>query len=273
LTISYCTFINNRYTDFSSSGGGGALYGGSAYVTNSLFVGNTGAKQGGAIWTTGSTNGETGLGYGVMTFGNCTFAKNQAPQGGAIYRGIAALNLVNCIVWDNDVGGIFPNTATAGIGPVTIINNILQEAAPQPETWGTVTGNLVADPRFLAPSLGNYRLRPDSPAIDAGVNSATGRGNNWYLQTIDITAPDTDLDGHSRPVGAAVDMGAYEFDTETYHDPFDVNQDGMINALDVQLVINWALSLPANGDCDINDDGVVNAVDIQYIINGALGIR
>lgn len=52
----------------------------------------------------------------------------------------------------------------------------------------------------------------------------------------------------------------------------DVNNDGVINAVDVQLVINAALGLPVEGEPDINGDNDVNAVDVQLVINGVLGI-
>jgi uncharacterized repeat protein (TIGR01451 family) len=56
---------------------------------------------------------------------------------------------------------------------------------------------LTDDPRFVSPATGDYGLRADSPAIDAGDSSAI--------------AAVTDLDGNPRILGAAVDLGAYEF--------------------------------------------------------------
>jgi hypothetical protein len=53
----------------------------------------------------------------------------------------------------------------------------------------------------------------------------------------------------------------------------DLNADGAVNALDVQLVINAALGLPVIYDCDLNEDGQVNAIDVQLVINAALGIQ
>lgn len=58
-------------------------------------------------------------------------------------------------------------------------------------------GNITGDPKFADPNNGDFRLAADSPAINAGDNSAPG-------------LPMTDLDGHPRVVGSAVDIGAFE---------------------------------------------------------------
>lgn len=54
---------------------------------------------------------------------------------------------------------------------------------------------LVAEPGFLDPASGNYRLAPGSPLRNAGLGS---------------TAPAVDILGASRPLGKGVDLGAYE---------------------------------------------------------------
>ena len=54
--------------------------------------------------------------------------------------------------------------------------------------------------------------------------------------------------------------------------PADINGDGVVNALDVQLVINAALGIEIEFDADANGDGQVNAVDVQLVINAALGL-
>ena len=47
----------------------------------------------------------------------------------------------------------------------------------------------------------------------------------------------------------------------------DVNQDGIINILDVILVVNMALSSEYNQLADMNGDGIVNILDIILLVN------
>ena len=56
-------------------------------------------------------------------------------------------------------------------------------------------------------------------------------------------------------------------------EPEDIDRDGRVNAVDVQLVINAALGLNV-GDLvpDVDGSGSVNAVDVQLVINAALGV-
>jgi len=55
--------------------------------------------------------------------------------------------------------------------------------------------------------------------------------------------------------------------------PADINGDGNLDAVDVQLVINAALDIDIGGlDADIDGDGLIDAVDVQLMINAALGI-
>ena len=55
----------------------------------------------------------------------------------------------------------------------------------------------------------------------------------------------------------------------------DVNRDGVVDARDLQLVINVVLGIPlpagiTEDDADVNNDGIVNALDIQQVINALL---
>lgn len=52
----------------------------------------------------------------------------------------------------------------------------------------------------------------------------------------------------------------------------DVNCDGLVDAFDVQLVINGALRLVTPAPTDMDASGSVDAMDVQIVINAALGL-
>jgi streptogramin lyase len=56
-------------------------------------------------------------------------------------------------------------------------------------------------------------------------------------------------------------------------DPLDINGDGVVDAVDVQLVVNAALGIPIAYSADVNGDGGVNAIDVQLVTNAALGLK
>jgi len=64
----------------------------------------------------------------------------------------------------------------------------------------------------------------------------------------------------------------YGFDEWDEWVPCDVNGDGGVDAVDIQLAINAVLNLDIGDlDADVSDDGQVDAVDIQLVINAVLG--
>jgi predicted outer membrane repeat protein len=126
-------------------------------------------------------------------FANCTFSGNSAAEGGAIFtENIISATVANCILWGDTPDEIAGATLTVNFSDVQ----------------GGVRGpdNIDADPMFIDPPDGDYRLRAGSPCIDAGDNTAVSAGIR------------RDLDGNPRFVDATllgttpvVDMGAYEF--------------------------------------------------------------
>jgi hypothetical protein len=55
--------------------------------------------------------------------------------------------------------------------------------------------------------------------------------------------------------------------------PEDIDGNGTLDAVDVQIVINAALGIDDRPNADVNIDGEVNAVDVQLVINAALGLK
>ncbi len=186
-----CIFSANTATD---RGGAVNIYAGSFTATNSVFVNNitngTSSNGGGAIFIPGGN---------TATLNNTTLYNNTLNVTGVNSSAIVAggtLNLNNTLVWGAATTQI---TAT---GTVNYTNSDARDA--------TVTApNLNVDPLFFNPAnpIGTdgiwstaddgLRLKPCSPAVNAGLNSAAAG----------IAA---DITGAARIQQTTVDMGAYE---------------------------------------------------------------
>ena len=64
---------------------------------------------------------------------------------------------------------------------------------------------------------------------------------------------------------------------ESESDPFDINHDGIVDVLDLNIVINVILNLPPGIDppfsADVTNDGIVDIEDVNAIINRILGLE
>jgi hypothetical protein len=175
------TMHNVAFSDNKVSIQGGGMYNHSSNpsLENVIFSDNLADSQGGGMYNYVSSPALT----------NVTFSSNRADAGGGMLNYTNSNpTLVNCILWGNSAPTA-PEIYNGGSSNSTITYSDIQGGY-------TGTGNIDADPLFVAPASGDYRLGAGSPAINAGDNSAV------------TTA--TDLDGNPRIVNGSVDMGAYE---------------------------------------------------------------
>jgi hypothetical protein len=101
-------------------------------------------------------------------------------------------------------------------------------------------------------------------------------GSAWFISG----APDSrwnndDLGTLRNVVGSdfeAVDDSGFMVNASSGQAAFcDLNTDGVVNVVDVQLAVNAALGLAPCGFADLAGSGTCNVVDVQRIINAALG--
>ncbi|MBI4559218.1 MAG: right-handed parallel beta-helix repeat-containing protein [Candidatus Hydrogenedentes bacterium] len=245
--IENCVFAHNRVLGTSGDQGyGGAIefQSSEARVDNCLFYGNSAENAGAAVAAWGYANDDGEILTGPVTFTNCTFSGNSAPEGrgGVSYYPVAVFR--NCILWDNIGGELVP--------PPTYWIYEVEYSLVKGGTEGP--GNIDSNPLFVDTVNEDFRLQAGSPAIDTGTLEG---------------APATDIRGVPRPQGAGVDMGAYEYQAG---DEADVDGSGTTDAVDVQLVINGALGLDSRAGLDVDGNGVIDAIDVQMVINWALGV-
>jgi uncharacterized repeat protein (TIGR02543 family) len=164
---------------------------------------------------------------------NVTVGGNFAEvSGGGLYSENAAPELRNTVVWGNRSGDDAPNLHNEGSEPY--IANSLIEGCGGSRAWNTAYGtdgggNLDDNPFFRNPGFdangqmqpGDYRLRPDSRAVNRGSLSAIyylkvrwGTNLSLLTGTTYVILP-FDLSGNERidDIGQ-VDMGAYEYGEE-----------------------------------------------------------
>lgn len=180
-TVEQAVFKNNA----ARNSGAGIYNNGSnnsTVVANSLFEGNI-SPYGAGVYNDSS----------AATVVNSTFTKNQSLFGAAIRtRGTQLPSVTNSIFWHNNSivdGSIIANQANSNAN--TVISNSIVEG-------GYSGSNIIdLDPQFIAPELLDYRLKNNSPGIDAGSNDL-------------IADYDLDLAGNPRIISDTVDLGAYE---------------------------------------------------------------
>ncbi len=181
------TIHGNVISDNRAGTAGGGLYKCDGVIWNNAICYN------GATWQYGKGGG---LAYCAGTIESNTIYGNYAPYSGGLSGGRGTIR--NCIIWGNKGAEELSYSSTPTYSCI--------------EGWaGGGEGNIADDPRFVDPdgpdnNLSTYedndfRLSPDSPCIDAGLN--------------DLELPETDIAGMHRIMfggrSLTVDMGAYEF--------------------------------------------------------------
>jgi hypothetical protein len=308
-TVTDCTFSGNSAYGECGFGGGMANLDSSPPVTGCLFIANSagggGAGVGGGMFNQSSDPSVTnctftgnsaagpcqGLGGGMFNFDNsnptvtsCTFSGNSATgydkSGGGAMANYSSCSptVTNCILWGDmpdEIGNFDPD-----FDHPTVSFSDVQGGLPA----GTIDGggNFDADPLFVDPDNGDFRLASGSPCIDAGHNWAVpqdtldldddGKTNELIPYDLDgnprFNADELDFDpGCGIPV--VVDMGAYEYQFDPVDEVIfaDLNADGMVDGADLGTLFGeW-------GDCvvdcclsDLNLDGVVNGADLGILL-------
>ncbi|MGQ9590765.1 MAG: right-handed parallel beta-helix repeat-containing protein [Planctomycetota bacterium] len=214
---------------------------------------------------------------------NCIIAGNKAAEGGGAYvASDSGMSFVHCTVAFNVADTGWGVRSLAPGERVSLVNSILLD--PRPATSPILTLNSIVnvDPRFVfageydftrfrtvafggesltvpdfvvrAP---DFRLRPDSPAVDAAYGES---------------APAVDIDGIPRPQGRRADVGAHELTPPP--GPFrrgDANSSGTVDIADavallLDLAGGFASRLPCESAADANDDGRVDVSDPIFLL-------
>ena len=183
----------------TSGGGGGGLFvsQGTSIVDGCVFIANETGFEG---YRGGAINGPAVISNSLFVGNKAHTNGMYSSLGGAIHN---AVSVTTSTIVGNKVEGtcpVFLSCAGGGVSSTPVTSSIVRgnfpdQVSSSPTAWSNVeggalgTGNIDLDPKFLDAASGDYRLRTDSPSIDAGDPLAT---------------PDPD--------GTRLDQGAFPFE-------------------------------------------------------------
>jgi hypothetical protein len=174
------------------------------------------------IWDCVISNNVASRGAGAWggTLRRCLITKNRSTNNGTVrtatvYDSLIVDNLgpwaavfnnnrlYNCTISGQSSGGagdgtLIYNSIIYGNGETEVASSATCTNCCTGSSLRPGTGNIAADPLFVDAANGDYRLRADSPCIDAG-NAAYGTGFSG-----------TDYAGAPRVQGGQANIGAYE---------------------------------------------------------------
>ncbi len=271
LTIERCVFSQNACDSLVALIQSGGNH---CFVASCVFADNT--LPGGVAMAIGPGV----LAGNVANIVNCTVVRNTVhPLAGAVTI-MGPAHVADSIVRGNlDPTGSLLNSPfyvfTSGGGSLTVSNsNIQGQAGMGP--------NVVDVPAlFVDPNNGDYRLRPGSPMIDAGVTNPT------------FPRSSGDVRGLPRIRGSAADMGAYEAQSLAHHPasrgragennggPFDLltmngSAGGMFRRVEVPIGASSSLEMAQppylTAPVQYAIYGILGEANFDSVINVPLGI-
>lgn len=178
-----------RNNTASYEGSGIAIDNANVTMINLVISGNYTGSYGSAIRCIGGSSSLT----------NCTVTGNRSGYnlGGCVtINGGGSLAIKNSIIYNNNnLVAYFEDDDSRTLRNITI-NNSLVQGYPADLSKKQLDGNL--NPLFVDAANGDYRLKMESPAKDAGDNS--------YFQNLGTS----DFNGQPRIYGSTIDLGAFE---------------------------------------------------------------
>lgn len=263
-------FVHNSTLRYNEAplGGGGIASGASIALENCLVANNVAHEvlsvsgdapaTGGGLWTASPST----------TLTNCTLVMNEASRAAGVDTAVGAAEIANSIVWGNQtrdetIAGLWQEQ----LGQRFELRHCCVSGLFQPgpidddaEDRAVIIACISANPGFVDPAAGDFRLSRTSPCVDAGEAA---------LVQSDVQ---TDLDGAPRLVAlrdgpVQIDMGCFERTSIAgCYEMGDADGDGTVNVGDLNHLLIGFGSRGADLPADLNDDRLVDVLDLNIML-------
>jgi hypothetical protein len=267
LTINNCIFDDNR-----SAYGAGVAFGGDnnamTTIQNCVFK-NQLEHSNPNPWLVHPELGSAINANGNMTITNCIF-ENNASLSIVVFIGGTVL-IDSCIFNNHFDGGTLIGLSQSSTDLTIINSNLIDNDASPISISGFSTALL--ENNLFRNNIGTVSIMQSNAIInqcqfentelwigewdpiDVGISDSEFCDNGGDSASDSIEGPWTDLGENSfSNVCEEVVLG-------------DVNSDGIINVLDVVMIVNIVLNNGYNELADLNNDSIINVLDIVQVIN------
>jgi len=190
-------------TNASPAGAGLYCNVGSPVIVNNVFAGNTVRQSAGTFGRGGGIYLDVPLGQTPRIINNTIVNNRSAGEGGGVYMtSTTVADVVGNIIAFNSTGITAMNTTNIALANCSYGNTGNNYNGIQ-----VGQGTVVGDPLLVDWRNGNFRLRSDSPCINAGVVTDVTGSLDFYAGTRVIDGvPDIGADEFSGPVAADFDL-------------------------------------------------------------------
>ena len=245
------------------------------------------ASQGGQVAVNGVAVDSKGAVYSGGYFDKSVdFEPGPSPHtltaAGSWSSYVAKLNTDGAVNWVDAIGAA---------GSMTFVEAIAVDVRDQVYAFGAFSGTVDFDPGAGTHTLNSFGLCAFAEKVDTEGRFALVRGVGLGSGSLSVEGVALDPAGNiylASQLSFTVDCVSWSSKTsmtaagisdtvitklKSTIIPGDITGDTVVDAVDVQLVINGALGLAIAGNADVNADNVVDAIDVQFTINSALGLN
>ena len=164
-----------------------------------------------------------------------------------------------------------PPTATPSRTPIPPSSTPMNTSVPPTPTYTSTNTAVPLTNTPVPPTTTPSRTPTNTPVAPTATDTVAPSSTPEPTASVTATSTRTPKDTASRTPSATATSVLPTVTPTSESEADDINQDGQVDVLDVQLIVNVFLASQTDpeivGRADVNRDGVVNVLDVQAVVN------